>query len=42
MDLGILRLGDLRFFAYDEVIQEQDVPKHKTIINNNKFQHIRT
>ncbi|RKG48031.1 hypothetical protein D7V64_15840 [Acinetobacter cumulans] len=32
MDLGILRLGDLLFFTYDEVIQEQEVPKHKTII----------
>jgi hypothetical protein len=29
--LGILRLGNLRFFAYDEVIQEQEVPGHKTI-----------
>ena len=31
MHLRILRLGQLRFFTYDEVIQEQEVPGHKTI-----------
>jgi len=30
--LGILRIGDLPLFSYDEFIQEQDVPEHKTTI----------
>lgn len=32
MDLGILRMGTAGFFSYDEVIQEQEVPGHKTIM----------
>ncbi len=30
--LGILRIGDTLLFSYDEFIQEQDVPEHKTTI----------
>lgn len=30
--LGPLRLSGTAQFSYDEVIQEQDVPKHKTTI----------
>jgi len=30
--LGILRIGDFPLFSYDEFIQEQDVPEHKTTI----------
>ncbi|MPN48875.1 hypothetical protein SDC9_196487 [bioreactor metagenome] len=32
INLRILRMGAAEFFSYDEFIQEQDVPEHKTTI----------
>ena len=32
INLRILRMGAAGFFSYDEFIQEQDVPEHKTTI----------
>ena len=32
INLRILRMGAAGFFSYDEFMQEQDVPEHKTTI----------